>query len=186
MFLTQETRLTKMKKSEKKCPRKHRIECKWGRSISSWRGQCMIWTQLSFSFISSLFPLTCLSMAIWALVSSYRIHIREKCFQTSSSHKANDLSSAASNTIELWCFLQNNPTVYWDFGCWSCPSTHVANSQPALQLPPVVSWEQVRELHVCTTDSPDTRLHPGTRQGNMPFVAYLSQQVSVKEDSLSS
>ena len=116
MFLRQETRLTEMKMSEKKCPRKHRIDCKWGRSISSWRGPCMIWTQLSFFFVSSLFPLTCLSMAIWALVSSYRMRIREKCFQTSSSHKANDLSSAASNTIELWCFLQNNPAVYWDSG----------------------------------------------------------------------
>lgn len=161
MFLTQETRLTEMKKSEKKCPRKHRIECKWGRSISSWRGQCMIWTQLSFSFVSSLFPLTCLSMAIWALVSSYRIHIREKCFQTSSSHKTNDLSSAASNTIELWCFLQNNPKVYWDSGCWSCPSTHVANSQPALQLPLAFRhFLRAGERAACVHDWPSRHMSP--------------------------
>ena len=122
----------------------------------------MIWTQLSFSFVSSLFPLTCLSMAIWALVSSYRTRIREKCFQTSSAHKANDLSSDASNTTELWCFLQNNLAVYWDSG-W-VGAVHplmlpTASLLYSCHWPPVVSWKQVRELRVCMTD-PSRHMSP--------------------------
>ena len=188
MFLTQETRLTKMKKTEKKCPRKHRIECKWGRSISSWRGQCMIWTQLSFSFISSLFPLTCLSMAIWALVSSYRIHIGRNAFKPAVHIK--------QMIFPLLPPILLNCDVFYKITQQSIGTSGVGAVHPLMlptasllyscHWPPVISWEQVRELHVCTTESPDTRLHPGTRQGNMPFVAYLSQQVSVKEDSLSS
>ena len=113
----------------------------------------MIWTQLSFSFVSSLFPLTCLSMAIWALVSSYRIRIREKCFQTSSAHKANDLSSDASNTIELWCFLQNNLAVYWDSGWVGAVRPLMLPTASLLyscHWPPVVVHDWPLQTHVST------------------------------------
>lgn len=105
-------------------------------------------------FSLPLFSLTYLSMPLLALVSSYRICIWEKCFQTSSAHKANDRSSSASNAIELWCHLQNNPSSILGLRLELELSVHSCCQQPAcsaavigLLSSPESRWESTAHIH---------------------------------------
>lgn len=105
-------------------------------------------------FSLPLFSLTYLSMPLLALVSSYRICIWEKCFQTSSAHKPNDRSSSASNTIELWCHLQNNPSSILGLRLELELSVHSCCQQPAcsaavigLLSSPESRWESTARVH---------------------------------------